>query len=229
MLVTSSPALRRSRCGHGVERAGDAAPGLPSALTRHAQAGVDAPAWCAGTWLASSEVVSRVDVIPPESRLTPNGPTSRSDTGSTRFPPGFDAAPPAGTLLDRLLRSLTREIGERGLRRLAGVSGSLKEAMAAVPVRMHRSAEQSRLVIELVDDVRSGRYHPTHWYTLPLAAASLLYAVSPADIVPDALPLAGTLDDIVVLTLALRLLRNELADYCRFKGYPESQFLDSPS
>lgn len=174
--------------------------------------------------------MSRVDVIPPESRLTPNGTASqRSDTGSTRFKPGFDAGAANVNLIDRLLRSVTQEIGERGLRRLAGVSGSLKEAMAAVPVRMHRTAEQSRLVIELLDDVRSGRYRPTHWYTLPLAAASLLYAVSPADIVPDALPLAGALDDIVVLALALRILRSELADYCRFKGYPASQFLDSPS
>ncbi|MET0411676.1 MAG: DUF1232 domain-containing protein [Polyangiaceae bacterium] len=178
--------------------------------------------------------MSRVDVIPPESRLTPNGAASQrndfgSATGSTRFAPGFDTAETQGGMVDRLLRSVTREIGERGLRRLAGVSGSLKEAMAAVPVRMHRTAEQSRLVIELLDDVRSGHYRPSHWYTLPLAAASFLYAVSPADIVPDALPLAGTLDDIVVLALALRLLRSELAAYCRFKGYPESQVLDSPS
>jgi uncharacterized membrane protein YkvA (DUF1232 family) len=173
--------------------------------------------------------VSRVDVIPPESRLTSSGVNSqRSDPGSTRFASSFDAGEDV-SLVERLLRSVTREIGERGLRRLAGVSGSLKEAMAAVPVRMHRTAEQSRLVIELVDDVRGGSYRPTYWYTLPLAAASLLYAVSPADIVPDALPLAGALDDIVVLSLALRLLRRELAAYCRFKGYPESQFLDSPS
>lgn len=174
--------------------------------------------------------MSRVDVIPPESRLTSSGVSSqRSDAGSTRFAPGFDTGDQDVSLVDRLLRSVTREIGERGLRRLAGVSGSLKEAMAAVPVRMHRTAEQSRLVIELLDDVRSGHYRPTYWYTLPLAAASLLYAVSPADIVPDALPLAGSLDDIAVLALALRLLRRELAAYCRFKGYPESQFLDSPS
>ena len=173
--------------------------------------------------------MSRVDVIPPESRLTPSGVNSqRSDTGSTRFAPGFDMSEKEVGLVDRLLRSVTQGIGERGLRRLAGVSGSLKEAMAAVPVRMHRTADQSRLVIELVDDVRSGRYRPTHWYSLPLAAASLLYAVSPADIVPDALLLAGTLDDIVVLALALRLLKCELCDYCRFQGYPESQFFDSP-
>jgi uncharacterized membrane protein YkvA (DUF1232 family) len=173
--------------------------------------------------------VSRVDVIPPESRLSASGAASqRSDTGSTRFQPRFVPEDDAG-LVDRSLRILTGQIGERGLRRLAGVSGSLKEAMAAVPVRMHRTAEQSRLVIELLDDVRSGRYRPARWYTLPLAAASLLYAVSPADILPDALPLAGTLDDIVVVALAVRILRRELTDYCRFKGYPESQYFDSGS
>lgn len=174
-------------------------------------------------------LVSRVDVIPPESRLTASGAASqRTDGGSRRFSPRFAREDDAGPI-DGWLRTLAAQIGERGLRRLAGVSGSLKEAMASVPVRMHRTAEQSRLVIELLDDVRSGRYRPARWYTLPLATASLLYAVSPADIVPDTLPLVGALDDVVVVALAVRILRSELADYCRFKGYPESQYFDSPS
>lgn len=161
--------------------------------------------------------------------MSPSGASSqRTDPSSARSASGFDVSEREVRLLDRLLRTLTGGIGERALRRLAGVSGSLKEAMASVPVRMHRTAEQSRLVVELLDDVRSGRYRPARWYALPLAAAALLYAVSPADIVPDALPLAGALDDLVVIAVAVRLLRRELADYCQFKGYPESQFFDAP-
>ncbi len=172
--------------------------------------------------------MSRVDVIPPESVLTASGAASqRTGAGSTRSSQRFSGEPEQ-SLVDRWLRTLTAQIGERGLRRLAGVSGSLKEAMASVPVRLHRTAEQSRLLIELVDDVRRGRYRPARWYALPIAATGLLYAVSPVDIVPDALPLAGTLDDVVVVAITVRLLRRELADYCRFKGYPESQFFDSP-
>jgi uncharacterized membrane protein YkvA (DUF1232 family) len=81
-------------------------------------------------------------------------------------------------------------------------------------------------VLELIDDVRSGRYRPPHWYTLPVAAGALAYAVSPADVVPDVLPLAGAVDDAVVLALAVWLLRRDLRDYCRFRGLPETQFFE---
>jgi uncharacterized membrane protein YkvA (DUF1232 family) len=125
------------------------------------------------------------------------------------------------------LRQLAENLGEAALRRLVGVSGSVKDAMSTVPARMHRVAEQSQLVLELVDDVRSGRYRPPHWYALPVAAAALMYAVSPADVVPDVLPLAGTMDDAVVVALAVWLLRRDLRDYCRFRGLPESQFFEA--
>jgi hypothetical protein len=34
----------------------------------------------------------------------------------------------------------------------------------------------------------------------------------------------GALDDMVVLTLAMRFLERDPRVYCRFKGYPESQY-----
>jgi uncharacterized membrane protein YkvA (DUF1232 family) len=48
-------------------------------------------------------------------------------------------------------------------------------------------------------------------------------------VVPDVLPVLGSLDDVVLLALAVRVLRNDLREYCRFKGYSEEQFFEQPS
>ena len=48
--------------------------------------------------------------------------------------------------------------------------------------------------------------------------------VSPADVVPDSLPGLGAVDDMVVLTLAMRFLERDLRAYCQARGYPESDY-----
>lgn len=133
--------------------------------------------------------------------------------------------------LGRAVKGASEAVGQRYLKRLGNVSatGSLRESMSSVPERIQRVAQQSRLVLELLDDVRSGTYRDLSWFSISVAAAALLYTVSPADIVPDVIPLLGSLDDAAVLALAIRLLRRDLRAYCRFKGYPESQYFDLPS
>jgi uncharacterized membrane protein YkvA (DUF1232 family) len=41
-------------------------------------------------------------------------------------------------------------------------------------------------------------------------AAIVLYLVSPIDLIPDALPLIGVVDDLVIIPLAIRWLLNRL-------------------
>jgi uncharacterized membrane protein YkvA (DUF1232 family) len=131
--------------------------------------------------------------------------------------------------LGRAFSGATEALGQRYLHRLTKSRGSVRETMSAVPERMQRTAQQARLVLELLDDVRSGTYRDLSWYSLPVAAAALLYTINPADVVPDVIPFIGTLDDVALVALAVRVLRNDLRAYCRFKGYPESQYFDLPS
>jgi uncharacterized membrane protein YkvA (DUF1232 family) len=44
----------------------------------------------------------------------------------------------------------------------------------------------------------------------PSVALLLLYLVSPLDLIPDALPIIGVLDDLVLLPLAVRWLLSKL-------------------
>lgn len=161
--------------------------------------------------------------------------TSNDATSSTTGADGAARAgdPPAPLALrhwlERAVKGAGEAVGQRYLHRLGGAQSSLRDSMSAVPERLQRVAQQSRLVLELLDDVRSGTYRDLRWYSVPVAAAALLYTVSPADIVPDAIPFLGALDDVALLALAVRLLRHDLRAYCRFKGYPEGQYFDLPS
>jgi uncharacterized membrane protein YkvA (DUF1232 family) len=88
-----------------------------------------------------------------------------------------------------------------------------------IPERMQKVTNQARLAGELVSDFQAGRYRSTTWRSIVLAAGALVYTVSPMDLVPDVVPGLGTLDDLLVTGLALRLIRRDLEAYCRNKGY----------
>jgi len=96
--------------------------------------------------------------------------------------------------------------------------------MGAVPEGMHRVANQTRLVLELIDDFRDGTYREVSWRSIALLTGGILYSVSPADVVPDVLPIIGQLDDLVILAIVTRLVHGDLRDYCRFKGYDERDY-----
>jgi len=115
----------------------------------------------------------------------------------------------------------------RTLARLAAKRGNLVEGLREVPERMHLAANQTQLVLELIDDVKSGTYRSIPWRHVAMLSAIALYAVSPADIVPDFIPVLGSLDDVVLMALATRIARDQLRAYCRFKGYRAEQYFGS--
>ena len=81
----------------------------------------------------------------------------------------------------------------------------------------------TRLVADAVDtlammwDWFAGRFN---WQPMRLFAAFAIgaaYFASPIDIVPDVIPFAGWIDDIMILTAVVRLARFDLERYRRWK------------
>jgi uncharacterized membrane protein YkvA (DUF1232 family) len=60
------------------------------------------------------------------------------------------------------------------------------------------------------------------WYAKAVAAATVAYAVSPIDLIPDFIPVIGYLDDLVLvplgIALAVRLIPAEIMAECRQKA-----------
>jgi uncharacterized membrane protein YkvA (DUF1232 family) len=126
----------------------------------------------------------------------------------------------------RVRKRLTRwssQIAKRNLLLLAA-QGNIAETLKDVPENMHLVARQTRLVIEFVDDFRTGTYREVPWWAVAIAVTAMLYAINPADVIPNVLPIVGTLDDLAVVAVAVRLLRSELIRYCEFKGYAREEY-----
>ena len=105
-------------------------------------------------------------------------------------------------------------------RQILVARGSIAETLSDIPEQMHRVARQTALVIEFVDDFRAGRYRAMPWWAVAVAVTAMAYTVSPVDVIPNAIPFVGVLDDLAVVAVATRVLRKQLVKYCEFKGYP---------
>lgn len=135
--------------------------------------------------------------------------------------------PTIGASLGRKTREFARRWSSRIARRnlvLLAARGNIAETLGDVPEKMHKVARQTRLVIEFVDDFRTGGYRDVPWWAVAVAATAMLYAINPADVVPNVLPIVGTLDDLAVVAVAVRLLEGQLRKYCRFKGYAIDEY-----
>lgn len=137
--------------------------------------------------------------------------------------PQSDVARPRRRLI-AWLEDFSQKWGAEHLKKLVKRKGRVAHTMSAVPLNMHRIANQTRLVLELTDDFRDGTYREISWRSIALLVTALLYSISPADVVPDAIPFLGQLDDLVLVTVVTRLVDADLRRYCRFKGYEEHEY-----
>lgn len=133
--------------------------------------------------------------------------------------PESTATLPAGRISRFLEETVAKRFGHRHLVKLAKQRGRVTTAWKELPERMHQVANQTKLMLELVDDFRDGTYRKVPWRSLAVCAAAVLYAASPADVIPDVLVGIGLLDDLAVVAIATRVVRDDLKKYCEFKGY----------
>jgi uncharacterized membrane protein YkvA (DUF1232 family) len=124
----------------------------------------------------------------------------------------------------RLLARLTANIRKSQLARLHKSREAVFRKAREIPDRMQQLTNQVRLMLDLVDDYSSGRYRKVRWYSLAVAVAAALYFISPSDLIPDALPGIGQLDDLLIMAIALRLLKADLSAYARYKGLDPADY-----
>jgi uncharacterized membrane protein YkvA (DUF1232 family) len=103
-------------------------------------------------------------------------------------------------------------------------AGAIKERLRS-DRSLQRFREDARLLLSLIRDVRHDRYREVPVWTLSAAGVALLYVLNPFDLIPDALPVVGMLDDAVVVSVCLSLVEQDLHDYRAWKqrqsGPPE--------
>lgn len=95
--------------------------------------------------------------------------------------------------LDRFLRRLEEKLKEVPL---AG------EGLAMVPV-----------LVELVKNYATGVYPDIPIGSLIAIVSALAYFLSPVDLIPDVIPVAGYVDDAAVIAACLALVQSDVNEY----------------
>jgi uncharacterized membrane protein YkvA (DUF1232 family) len=112
---------------------------------------------------------------------------------------------------------------------------TIVERMEAIEQRfrsegpLRRLLEDGRLLMGLVHDAYRGHYRQVPMWTLSAAGVALLYVLSPVDLIPDALPFMGLIDDAAVVSACLSLIEQDLQNYrawCR--DHPDSSSFGDP-
>lgn len=74
--------------------------------------------------------------------------------------------------------------------------------------------KQVKLLYQMLRDSTSGRFKAP-WATVSAITAALLYFISPIDLLPDFIPGAGLIDDALVISLCISMIRMDLKRYAQ--------------
>lgn len=77
--------------------------------------------------------------------------------------------------------------------------------------------DQVKVLLQMLQDYAKGSYREIPWWSIGSIATALLYILMPLDALPDFIPVAGFLDDAVVLKLCLDMVTKDLEQYRRSK------------
>jgi uncharacterized membrane protein YkvA (DUF1232 family) len=111
------------------------------------------------------------------------------------------------------VRSGAKRIKDADLKSVLEKEGKIRELASQGP--LSKLFQEIQLLLALIRAYWKGEYREVPWYTIAAIVSSLLYVLSPVDLIPDVLPLVGYVDDAAVIAACLAMVREDLA---RFKA-----------
>ena len=78
--------------------------------------------------------------------------------------------------------------------------------------------EEVVLSISIVKDYATGKYRKIPYWGIGAIVFMLLYVGNPMDVIPDFLIGIGQIDDLIVVTVCLLMLRQELHEYKHWRA-----------
>jgi uncharacterized membrane protein YkvA (DUF1232 family) len=74
-----------------------------------------------------------------------------------------------------------------------------------------------KILFSLVQDYANGKYRTIPFWSIAAVVATLIYVLSPVDLIPDFIPVFGLTDDALVVALCLRMIEEDLHRYKDWK------------
>jgi uncharacterized membrane protein YkvA (DUF1232 family) len=116
-------------------------------------------------------------------------------------------------------------VSDKDVEELLGRREELEKKIEEVPGRLKKFVNQVGLLFEMVGDYWNGKYREIPYGSIAMVVVSLVYFLSPIDLIPDFIPVIGYIDDALVVALTIKFIQDDLVAYCHFKGYvPEKYF-----
>ncbi len=78
------------------------------------------------------------------------------------------------------------------------------------------------LLVSLVKSYVSGEYKEIPYNTIIAIIATLLYVISPVDIIPDVIPVVGFADDAMAVAFCMKMLHDDLEKYKIWRDQKEA-------
>lgn len=92
---------------------------------------------------------------------------------------------------------------------------------------LQRFLKDVALLICMVKDYWSGAYREVAWWVIAAVVFTLLYILSPIDLIPDFIPVIGLMDDVLVITICLMMIEQDLLKYQEWKEAQAKQTLET--
>jgi uncharacterized membrane protein YkvA (DUF1232 family) len=98
--------------------------------------------------------------------------------------------------------------------RLRGLFEEARKQVTSLPKNSFQDTwPYLQTMLRLIRAYYRGDYRAVPESTLVVVIAAIIYVVSPLDIIPDAIPAIGFLDDATIVALALKRTRQDLDDF----------------
>lgn len=95
--------------------------------------------------------------------------------------------------------------------------------MGKIEALMHNETlckylEDVKLYFQMLGDIFTGKYKKVPAGTIATIIGTLLYVLSPVDLIPDFLP-GGFVDDVTIISLCLQFTKYDIEEYRKFKEF----------
>lgn len=129
------------------------------------------------------------------------------------------------SLKARVARDAQR-VTERDAQRVVDRQRDFEQKYSKLPAKLTKLVNQVKLLYELIRAYMDGSYREIPWASIAMAVAATVYFLSPLDLIPDAIPVIGMLDDALLVRFTMKAIQADLRGFCEWKGYDLDTYFD---
>ena len=114
------------------------------------------------------------------------------------------------------LKKRTKNVTEEDLKKVIDKRDEIEEKFKSNGP-LGKFISDLKLLFSLIQDYISGEYREIPWWSIAAIVATLLYVLSPIDLIPDFIPVIGYIDDALVVAACLAMVGQDLQNYKDWK------------